>query len=110
MPYNTSTLESLDLSKHALLIVFLAFKSLTLINGKYKLLKFYENFLFQVGTMHERLPKSIPFTIVSGDKGFLEVERQMRAEERRAIVIDPHCAQKHSNDMIYVMVTSVTDT
>jgi len=60
--------------------------------------------------MHERLPKDIPFTIISGDKGFLEVERQMLNERRRAIVIDPHRAQKCSMDMMYTMVTSVTDT
>ena len=60
--------------------------------------------------MHERLPKHIPFTIVSGDKGFIEVERQMRDSHRKAVVIDPHSAQQFSNDMIYTMVTSVADT
>ena len=60
--------------------------------------------------MHERLPKHIPFTIVSGDKGFIEVERQMLESNRTAVVIDPHKAQQFSEDMIYTMVTSVSDT
>ncbi|XP_052774975.1 E3 SUMO-protein ligase ZNF451-like [Mya arenaria] len=62
-----------------------------------------------VGTMHERLPKHIPFTILSGDKGFLEVERQMRNEERKASVLDPHSAAKFSNEMIYMLICSITD-
>ncbi|KAL5016975.1 hypothetical protein ScPMuIL_006564 [Solemya velum] len=62
-----------------------------------------------VGRMDERLPKSIPFTILSGDKGFNELERQMKNSDRRAVVIDPHTAQKFSGSMIYTMITSVTD-
>ncbi|KAH3831735.1 uncharacterized protein LOC127877871 isoform X2 [Dreissena polymorpha] len=62
-----------------------------------------------VGKMHERLPKEIPFTIVSGDKGFLEVERQMKTEQRRAIVVDPHAALKESPEMMYILMNSIID-
>ena len=40
--------------------------------------------------MDVRLPPHIPFTILSGDKGFLEVERQMADSSRKMVVIDPH--------------------
>lgn len=63
-----------------------------------------------VGKMDERLPSHIAFTIMSGDKGFCEVERQMKTSVRKAVVINPHSAEQFSNDMIYAMVTSVTDT
>ncbi|XP_052251597.1 uncharacterized protein LOC127858457 isoform X3 [Dreissena polymorpha] len=49
-----------------------------------------------VGMMHERLPMGIPFTIVSGDMRFLEVECQMKTEQKRAIVVDPHIRTKNS--------------
>lgn len=65
---------------------------------------------FQVGKMDEKLPTDIAFTIMSGDKGFCEVERQMRSAERKVMVVNPHSAAQFSNDMIYALVTSVTDT
>ena len=40
--------------------------------------------------MDERLPKRISFTILSGDKGFVEVERQLANTERKVAVINPH--------------------
>ena len=56
--------------------------------------------------MDERLPKHIPFTILSGDKGFIEIERQMEGSERRAVVINPH----HKDDYTtYTLIHSVTD-
>ncbi|XP_060551929.1 uncharacterized protein LOC132713376 [Ruditapes philippinarum] len=63
-----------------------------------------------VGKMDEKLPANIAFTIMSGDKGFCEVERQMRNSERKVMVVNPHLAARFSNDMIYALVTSVTDT
>ena len=60
--------------------------------------------------MDEKLPADIAFTIMSGDKGFCEVERQMRNAERKVMVVNPHSAARFSNDMIYALVTSVTDT
>ena len=63
--------------------------------------------VFQVGKWNERLPTSIPFTILSGDKGFCEVERQMEASERRTVCINPH---HKTPDMVYMLLHSVADT
>ncbi|XP_053380506.1 uncharacterized protein LOC123559910 [Mercenaria mercenaria] len=63
-----------------------------------------------VGKMDEKLPTNIAFTIMSGDTGFCEVERQMRDSERKVLVVNPHTAARFSNDMIYALVTSITDT
>ncbi|XP_046550310.1 E3 SUMO-protein ligase ZNF451-like [Haliotis rubra] len=60
-----------------------------------------------VGKMDERLPKHIPFTILSGDKGFLEVERQMKMSSRKMVVIDPHNAEQHDNEVLYAMIISL---
>ena len=57
--------------------------------------------------MDTSLPSSVAFTILSGDKGFLEVERLMRKSERRAVVVDPH---RDSEESIYNRVTSVSFT
>ena len=57
--------------------------------------------------MDERLPKQIPFTIVSGDRGFCELERQMAASKRRAVVVNPH---RETEDMIYSLIKSVPET
>ncbi len=62
--------------------------------------------VFQVGKWNERLPTSIPFTILSGDKGFCEVERQMEASERRTVCINPH---HKTPDMVYMLLHSVAD-
>jgi hypothetical protein len=59
-----------------------------------------------VGKLDERLPKHIPFTILSGDHGFLELENQMRGSRRRATVINPH---HRSNIEVYAMICSVGD-
>lgn len=59
--------------------------------------------------MDERLPKHIPFTILSGDKGFLEVERQMKMSSRKMVVIDPHNAEQHDNEVLYTMIISVAN-
>ncbi|KAL4219638.1 hypothetical protein ACF0H5_022210 [Mactra antiquata] len=63
-----------------------------------------------VGKMDERLPSNIAFTILSGDKGFMEVERQMKESTRKVLVVNPHTAAQFSNDMIYALLTSITDT
>ncbi|XP_071118901.1 E3 SUMO-protein ligase ZNF451-like [Haliotis cracherodii] len=62
-----------------------------------------------LGKMDERLPKHIPFTILSGDKGFLEVERQMKMSSRKMVVIDPHNAEQHDNEVLYTMIISVAN-
>lgn len=54
----------------------------------------------------EDVPKSIPFTIVSGDKGFEEIEHQYEDEERRVVVITPHKVEKFE---LLVMLRSVSE-
>ena len=60
----------------------------------------------QVGRMDERLPKTIPFTILSGDGGFGEVEEQMKLSDRRTRVINPH---HQDAEMVYTLIKSVAD-
>lgn len=62
-----------------------------------------------VGKLDASLPKDISFTILSGDKGFHEVEHQLKNSERKAVIIDPHDAQKISPDMIFSMIASVSE-
>jgi hypothetical protein len=48
---------------------------------------------YTVGRTDALLPQTVSFTIVSGDKGLLELQRQMRSNvrtRRRILVIDPH--------------------
>jgi len=75
---------------------------------------FYSNFMafivFQVGQMDEKLPKSVAFTILSGDHGFLEIEQQMKSSERRTIVVNPHDAHTMGDWVLYSMINSVGDT
>ena len=52
------------------------------------------------------LPKHIPFTILSGDKGFIELQNQMEDSERRAVVINPH---HKTPEEVYVMIESVAE-
>ncbi len=48
------------------------------------------NILKQFGKLHGLLPKSIPFTIVSGDKGFIEIIYQLKNSDRRINWFNPH--------------------
>lgn len=54
--------------------------------------------------MDERLPQKVAFTILSGDRGFIEVERQMSTTSRRTVVINPHHMEA---DMVYTLIKSV---
>ena len=56
--------------------------------------------------MDAQLPKHIPFTILSGDRGFCEIERQMKMSERRTVVINPH---HQTPEMVYTLIQSVAD-
>lgn len=56
------------------------------------------------------LPPTVHFTILSGDKGFMEIERQMKGSKRKAVVIDPHEAMKMSSHVLYTMIVSVGQT
>ncbi|XP_063404181.1 E3 SUMO-protein ligase ZNF451-like isoform X2 [Mytilus trossulus] len=63
-----------------------------------------------VGQMDMVLPPTVHFTILSGDKGFMEIERQMKGCKRKAVVIDPHEAMKMSSHVLYTMLVSVGQT
>ncbi|XP_076076553.1 uncharacterized protein LOC143047405 isoform X1 [Mytilus galloprovincialis] len=63
-----------------------------------------------VGQMDMVLPPTVHFTILSGDKGFMEIERQMKGSKRKAVVIDPHEAMKMSSHVLYTMLVSVGQT
>ncbi|XP_039176197.1 E3 SUMO-protein ligase ZNF451 isoform X2 [Crotalus tigris] len=59
-----------------------------------------------VGRLDEHLPKHIPFTILSGDKGFLELEDQLKMTQRVTRILDPH---KIDADMMYTLLNSISD-
>nr|XP_028581552.1 E3 SUMO-protein ligase ZNF451-like [Podarcis muralis] len=60
-----------------------------------------------VGRLDEHLPKHIPFTILSGDKSFLELEDQLKMTQRTTRILDPH---KLDADMMYALLNSISDT
>uniref|UniRef100_A0ABM5GFC9 E3 SUMO-protein ligase ZNF451 isoform X3 n=1 Tax=Pogona vitticeps TaxID=103695 RepID=A0ABM5GFC9_9SAUR len=60
-----------------------------------------------VGRLDEHLPKHIPFTILSGDKSFLELESQLKMTQRATRILDPH---KIDADMMCALLNSISDT
>lgn len=56
--------------------------------------------------MDAKLDKSIPFTVVSGDTGFLEMEFQFRGNRRQVVVVSPRCTEKHE---LSILLKSVVD-
>ncbi|KAH0622058.1 hypothetical protein JD844_023981 [Phrynosoma platyrhinos] len=60
-----------------------------------------------VGRLDEHLPKHIPFTILSGDKGFLELENQLKMTQRATRILDPH---RIDADMMCALLNSISDT
>ena len=60
-----------------------------------------------VGKLDERLPEHIPFTIVSGDKGFLELEEHMRCSRRRVTVVGPHLCPE---DEVYALICNIGES
>lgn len=56
--------------------------------------------------MDERLPSSVTFTIISDDKGFCEVVRQMKQSMRSALLINPH----EDKDILLTMLKSIVET
>ncbi|XP_060608780.2 E3 SUMO-protein ligase ZNF451 isoform X1 [Anolis sagrei] len=60
-----------------------------------------------VGRLDEHLPKHIPFTILSGDKGFLELENQLKMTQRTTRILDPH---KLDADVMCALLNSISDT
>ncbi|KAJ7341184.1 hypothetical protein JRQ81_005003 [Phrynocephalus forsythii] len=60
-----------------------------------------------VGRLDEHLPKHIPFTILSGDKSFLELESQLKMTQRATCILDPH---KIDADIMCALLNSISDT
>uniref|UniRef100_A0A8C5RDZ9 Zinc finger protein 451 n=1 Tax=Laticauda laticaudata TaxID=8630 RepID=A0A8C5RDZ9_LATLA len=60
-----------------------------------------------VGRLDEHLPKHIPFTILSGDKSFLELKNQLKMTQRVTRILDPH---KIDADMMCTILNSISDT
>ncbi|KAJ1150503.1 hypothetical protein NDU88_003294 [Pleurodeles waltl] len=59
------------------------------------------------GRMDEQLPKHIPFTILSGDQGFLELESQFNKTLRPARVLNPHHID---GELMCALLNSIADT
>ncbi|XP_075411056.1 E3 SUMO-protein ligase ZNF451 isoform X1 [Tenrec ecaudatus] len=59
------------------------------------------------GRLDEQLPKQIPFTILSGDQGFLELESQFKKTQRPAHILNPHHLE---GDMMCALLNSISDT
>ncbi|XP_052601184.1 E3 SUMO-protein ligase ZNF451 isoform X4 [Peromyscus californicus insignis] len=59
------------------------------------------------GRLDEQLPKQIPFTILSGDQGFLELENQFKKTQRPAHILNPHHLE---GDVMCALLNSISDT
>ncbi|XP_036772190.1 E3 SUMO-protein ligase ZNF451 isoform X5 [Manis pentadactyla] len=59
------------------------------------------------GRLDEQLPKQIPFTILSGDQGFLELENQFKKTQRPAHILNPHHLE---GDMMCALLNSISDS
>lgn len=59
------------------------------------------------GHRNKQLPKQIPFTILSGDQGFLELENQFKKTQRPAHILNPHHLE---GDMMCALLNSISDT
>ncbi|KAG8581935.1 hypothetical protein GDO81_007851 [Engystomops pustulosus] len=58
------------------------------------------------GRLDEKLPKQIPFTILSGDKGFVELENQFKKTQRPAHILNPHHL---GGDMMCALLNSIAE-
>lgn len=59
-----------------------------------------------MGRLDEHLPKHIPFTVLSGDKSFLEIESQLKMTQRATRILDPH---KFDADIMFALLNSISD-
>ncbi|KAM4771737.1 E3 SUMO-protein ligase ZNF451 [Rhinophrynus dorsalis] len=59
------------------------------------------------GRLNEQLPKQIPFTILSSDGGFLELESQFKKTERTAQILN---SQEVEGEMMCALLNSISDT
>ncbi|XP_063772803.1 E3 SUMO-protein ligase ZNF451 isoform X2 [Pseudophryne corroboree] len=59
------------------------------------------------GRLDEQLPKQIPFSILSGDKGFLELQNQFKKTQRPAHILNPHHLD---GEMMCALLNSISET
>ncbi|PIO26134.1 hypothetical protein AB205_0074770, partial [Aquarana catesbeiana] len=59
------------------------------------------------GRLDERLPKQIPFSVLSGDKGFIELENQFKKTQRSAHILNPHHV---GGDVMCALLNSISET
>ncbi|KAM9316593.1 LOW QUALITY PROTEIN: E3 SUMO-protein ligase ZNF451 [Gastrophryne carolinensis] len=52
-------------------------------------------------------PKGIPFTVLSGDKGFMELENQFKKTQRSAHILNPHHL---GGDVMWALLNSISET
>ncbi|XP_067840159.1 E3 SUMO-protein ligase ZNF451 isoform X2 [Heptranchias perlo] len=58
------------------------------------------------GRMDEQLPKHIPFTVLSGDKGFEELKNQLRKTMRPGYILNPH---QMEGELMCALLNSISD-
>ncbi|XP_078682845.1 E3 SUMO-protein ligase ZNF451-like isoform X1 [Branchiostoma floridae x Branchiostoma belcheri] len=59
------------------------------------------------GRLDERIPKCVPFTVLSGDGGFHELANQLQRSNRRTHIVSPH----HQDvDIILATLNSIGET
>lgn len=61
---------------------------------------------FQAGKLDVLLPKEIPFTVLSGDKGFKELRNQLSLSKREVHLVDPH---NKTIDTVLAILNSIPD-
>ena len=58
----------------------------------------------QAARLDLQLPMNIPFTVLSGDKGFSELQSQLQTSPRQIHLVDPH---NENQDILYAIVASI---
>ncbi|XP_078397951.1 E3 SUMO-protein ligase ZNF451 isoform X2 [Cetorhinus maximus] len=58
------------------------------------------------GRMDEQLPKHIPFTVLSGDKGFEELKNQLKKTMRPGHILNPH---QMEGELMCALLNSISD-
>ncbi|XP_067876257.1 E3 SUMO-protein ligase ZNF451 isoform X2 [Heterodontus francisci] len=61
---------------------------------------------FGAGRMDEQLPKHIPFTVLSGDKGFEELKNQLKKTMRPGHILNPH---QMEGELMCALLNSISD-
>lgn len=63
-------------------------------------------FALQAGKLDVQLPKEIPFTVLSGDNGFKELQNQLNLSKREVHIVNPH---HKTLDNILTILNSIAD-